>query len=108
MADAATLRRKVAALWGETAETETALRRLDVLRRAGAFEEAEQWAATLATRPLDDTAQAIVAFQRGRIARRDVGRHLISSALPPPAHAPHVAHGGRPAPGLWGRLFRRG
>ena len=107
MTDAATLRQEVATLWGETSDTGTALRRLDTLRRAGQFESASTWAATLAARGLDDTARTIIAFQQARIALRDTGPHLISSALPPPAHAPHVSHGKRPSPGFWTRLFRK-
>ena len=107
MADAAAARARVADLWDGTAHTETALRRLDVLRRSAAFEAAAAWADELRRRQLDETAAAIVAFQQTRISRRDTGRHLISSALPPPSHAPHVSHGKRTAPGFWGRLLRR-
>ncbi len=107
-ADASALRRKVAALWEDAADTRIALRRLDVLRRAGLFDEAGRWAERIADRALDDTARAVLAFQRGRIAARDSARHSIGSALPPPAHAPHVTHVRRTAPGLWQRLFRRG
>ncbi|HXT81979.1 MAG TPA: hypothetical protein VN702_20635 [Acetobacteraceae bacterium] len=107
MTDAATLRQEVATLWGETTDTGTALRRLDALRRAGQFESASTWAATLAARGLDETARTIIAFQQARTALRDTGPHLISSALPPPAHAPHVSHGKRPSPGFWTRLFRK-
>ncbi len=106
-ADAIALRRDVAALWEDAADTRIALRRLDVLRRAGMFEEAGRWAGRVGDRPLDDTAQAVLAFQRARIAARDRARHSIGSALPPPAHAPHVTHVRRAAPGLWQRLFRR-
>jgi hypothetical protein len=108
MGDAASLRARVAAAWGDAADTETALRRLDALRRSGAFDEAATWAESVAQRPLDEPATAILAFQRARIASRDIGRHLISSALPPPSHAPHVSHGRQPTPpGFWSRLFRR-
>lgn len=109
-ADAAaiTLRQTVAALWENAADTRIALRRLDVLRRAGQFEEAEQCAEGIADHPLDDTARAVLAFQRGRIAAGDRARHSIGSALPPPAHAPHVTHVRRTSPGLWRRLFGRG
>jgi hypothetical protein len=108
MADAADLRRRVAALWGTPEDTETALRRLDVLRRVGDFDAAASWAEELRRRPLEEVAQQVVAFQVARIEARDIGRHLISSALPPPAHAPHVTHEKRPSPGVWSRLFRRG
>jgi len=107
MTDAATLRQEAAALWDETTDTGTALRRLDALRRAGQFESATAWAAALAARGLDEAARTIIAFQQARIALRDTGPHLISSALPPPAHAPHVSHGKRPSPGFWTRLFRK-
>lgn len=110
MTEAAGLRTRVAAAWANTDRTETALRRLDVLRRAGLFDEATAWAETLAGRGLDETAAAVLEFQRQRIAQRDIGRHLISRALPPPAHAPHVSHGKRDAAArqsLFGRLFGR-
>jgi hypothetical protein len=107
MSEAARLRAEVAALWGETADVELGLRRLDVLRRAGAFEAASAWAASLTERGMDELARTIIAFQQARIAQRDVGRHLISSALPPPAHAPHVSHGKRATTGFWSRLLRK-
>ena len=43
-----------------------------------------------------------------RIAAADAGSYRISSALRPPAHSPHVAHGKRPAAkGFLARLFGR-
>jgi hypothetical protein len=107
MSEAARLRAEVASLWGETEDVELGLRRLDVLRRAGAFEAAASWAATLSARGMDELARTIIAFQQARIEQRDVGRHLISSALPPPAHAPHVSHGKRATTGFWSRLLRK-
>jgi hypothetical protein len=107
MSEAARLRAEVAALWADTGDVELGLRRLDVLRRAGAFEAASAWADRLGERGLDELAGTIVAFQRARIAQRDVGRHLISSALPPPSHAPHVSHGKRATTGFWSRLLRK-
>ena len=86
---------------------ELGLRRLDVLRRAGLFEAADAWAAVLSERGPDELARAVIAFQRARIAARDIGGHLISSALPPPAYAPHVSHGKRATTGFWSRLLRR-
>jgi hypothetical protein len=106
MSEPAKLRREVAALWGETADVELGLRRLDVLRRAGQFDEAAAWADVLTKRGADELAATIIAFQRARIAQRDVGRHLISSALPPPSHQPHVSHGKRATTGFWSRLLR--
>ncbi len=107
MAEAQHLREQVAALWADTTDIETGLRRLDVLRRAGAMETASTWADALSARTQEPTATAIIRFQRGRIALRDIGRHLISSAMPPPSHAPHVSHGKRATPGFWSRLLRK-
>ena len=107
MSEAARLRGDVAALWGETADVELGLRKLDVLRRAGQFEAAAAWAAVLSGRAPDELARTIIAFQVARIAARDVGRHLISSVLPPPAHAPHVSHSKRATTGFWSRLLKR-
>jgi hypothetical protein len=103
-----------AALLAGDAEPRARLRRLDLLRRAGAFAEAAALADAIAeTLGEDEEAARILAFQRARIAAGDDGRHLISSALRPPAHAPHVSHG-KAAPrspglvgGLIGRLFGR-
>jgi hypothetical protein len=109
MTEAAALRRMVAGLWSATENVETSLRRLDVLRRAGLFDDAASWADAMTQRRPDDLARSIIAFQKARIAARDIGRHLISSALPPPARAPHVSHGKRPtaATGFWSRLLRK-
>lgn len=107
MSEAASLRRRVAALWDQSTDVELGLRRLDVLRRAGLFEEATAWADTLSARGPDELASRIIAFQRGKIEKRDIGRHLISAALPPPSHTPHVAHGKRATTGFWSRLLRK-
>jgi hypothetical protein len=107
MTEPARLRTEVATLWEGTDDVEVGLRRLDVLRRAGQFEAAEAWGAVMMERGADELAAAIIAFQRARIAQRDIGRHLISSALPPPSYAPHVSHGKRAATGFWSRLLRK-
>lgn len=107
MAEAARLRTEVATLWDGTDDVELGLRRLDVLRRAGLFEAAEAWATVLTERGADELGRSIIGFQRVRIAARDIGRHLISSALPPPAYAPHVSHGKRATTGFWSRLLRK-
>ena len=107
MSEAAKLRGEVAALWSDTRDPETGMRRLDVLRRAGLFAEAEAWAGEISQREPDELAQIIIRFQRARIAGRDIGRHLISSVLPPPAHAPHVSHAKRATTGFWSRLLRK-
>lgn len=103
--DAAPLRRKAAAVWGEPIGAESTLRLIDVLRRAGEFAEATRRADGLAEP--DDVAVQVVAFQRGRIAARDTGRHLFSSALRPPVRRPHLAHGKRAPGGFWARLMGR-
>jgi hypothetical protein len=102
------LRLRVAALWDGVATADTRLRRLDVLRRAGALAAARALASDLAALPLDETARSVLRFQAARIEAGDSGRHLISSALPPPAVAPHVTHVRQQKPGLLGRLFGRG
>jgi hypothetical protein len=107
MSEAARLRVAVAALWADATDVELGLRRLDVLRRAGHFEAAAEWATTMTERAPDDLARTIITFQQARIVARDIGRHLISSALPPPAHAPHVSHGKRATAGFWSRLLRK-
>ena len=107
MSEPASLRAEVAALWEGTDDVEQGLRRIDVLRRAGQLEAADAWAVTMSERGPDELARAIIAFQRARIAARDIGRHLISAALPPPAHAPHVSHGKRATTGFWSRLLRK-
>jgi len=107
MSEAARLRSEVAALWADTDDPELGLRRLDVLRRAGQFEAASNWAQVLTQRGPDELAGTLIRFQQAHIAQRDVGRHLISSALPPPSHAPHVSHGKRATTGFWLRLLRK-
>jgi hypothetical protein len=103
--NAARWRAEAAFLWDEPADVETALRRIDVLRRAGEFDAAAAAAERLAGRGLDQTSASVLAFQRARIATRDIGRHLISSAVPPPAHRPHVAARQRDRRDVLGRLF---
>ena len=101
------LRSAVAALWAEAVDTETRLRRIDVQRRAGDFEAARTAALAMAGHSLDETARSILAFQQRRIEAADAGRYLISSALPPPAHAPHVTHVRQRKSGLLARMFGR-
>lgn len=106
MSEAAKLRTEVAALWDGTQDVELGLRRLDVLRRAGLFDAAAAWAARMADQGPDELARTILGFQQARIAARDIGRHLISSVLPPPSHNPHMSQGQRATPGFWARLLR--
>jgi hypothetical protein len=101
MTEPAKLRGEVAALWDGTEDVELGLRRLDVLRRAGQFDAAEAWAAAMSERGPDELARSIIEFQQARIAARDIGRHLISSALPPAVHVPHISDGTRATTGFW-------
>lgn len=108
--DAAALRVRAAALWGEPATAQDALRLVDVLRRAGAFDRAAQQAAALLARAgLDETDAAVLRYQQGLIAAADTGRHLLSSALRPPAQRPHVTHGrdAKAPRSFWQRLAGR-
>jgi len=105
--DAADLRQRAVALFGEPDGPEAALRLIDVLRRAGGYAAAEARAAGLDGTSLDENSAAILAFQRQRIAAADPARHMISSALRPPARRPHVTHGRTEATGFWGRVFGR-
>ena len=107
-ANARAWRLDAAALWTDSLDEETALRRIDALRRAGDFPAAAAEAAALAGRIHDESSVRILAFQNARIAAADAGVYRISSALRPPAHSPHVAHGRRPSQkGLLARLFGR-
>lgn len=105
--DASDLRRRAIALWGEPVSTEDALRLLDMQRRAGDFAAAKARADALDGVAEDENTAAILTFQRARIAEGDTGRHMISSALRPPARRPHVTHGIQAVPtgGFWRRLF---
>lgn len=106
-ANAAQWRRQAARAWAETESFELTLRLIDALRRAGDFPQAEAVAAKLAAQRPDEITKQILTFQRARIAAGDNGRHLMSSALRPPAHTPHVAHGKAPGKGFFARLFGR-
>lgn len=98
--DASDLRRRAAAGWqGDI------LRRIDILRRAGAHDEALTLSKSLG--PLDEEAARIVAFEQARIAERDSGRHSIASALRPPARSPHVTHGQKHRAGWLSRILGR-
>ncbi len=97
-------RREAAAHWGEPDGSESALRLIDVLRRAGLLAVAEECAALVAEGAPDDNALRILAFQRARIAEGDTGRHLMSSALRPPARVPQ-GQGAGGKKGFFARLF---
>jgi len=105
--NAARWRHAAARAWGEPEIFEIALRQIDALRRAGDFDAAEAAAQRLHAQKPDETTGRILAYQRARITARDAGRHLMSSALRPPAHMPHVAHGKASGKGFFARLFGR-
>lgn len=101
-------RTESAATWGEPDGIESALRLIDVLRRAGLLQAAEECAGVIALDAVDDRSQAILTYQRARIAEGDTGRHMMSSALRPPSRMPHVAHGQKPVQrGFISRLLGR-
>ncbi len=110
---ASMLRRRAASAWGVPRDERSALRLVDVLRRAGMLYDADARASELEQAATDEATVRIMEFQRARIAEGDVGRHLMSSALRPPARTPHVTHGqSRSQPtgwtqALWSRLLRR-
>ena len=103
--DGAEFRLRAIALWGDPSGTEDALRIIDMLRRAGRFDLATAAIARLEATAADENTAAILAFQQGRVAAADCGRHGIGSALRPPARRPHVTHGRTGGGGLWRRLF---
>lgn len=110
--DAAPLRRRAAALWQHGATMQDGLRIVDVLRRAGDMPAAAAQVARLLVRtPLAETDQTILAYQQALIQAQDTARHLMSSALRPPAYRPHFTHGrsaAQPRPRtLWQRLAGR-
>jgi len=98
--EAARLRHEVAALWSDSREIRTALRLLDVQRRAGDFAGLDATLARLSATRMNRFASSVVRFQRECAAARDVGRHLLSSAF-----ADHVVPGDWPRPAFWKRLF---
>lgn len=85
-------RRESAANWGEPDGVESALRLVDLLRRAGLLKAAEECCVVIAEDGPDERSQAILNFQRARIAESDTGRHLMSSAMRPPKRMAHGAH----------------
>jgi len=98
-------RKEAAACWGEPDGAENALHLIDVLRRAGLLAAADECAALIGEGAPDERDMLILAFQRARIAEGDTGRHLMSSALRPPARMPHVAARRPRRKGFLAKLF---
>ena len=105
IAAARAARARSAAAWGESGGPADALRLADVLRRARDFAGAD--AVLDRVDANDDQAAAIAMFLRDRVAVRDEGRHMLSSALRPPARRPHVSHVQAKRRGLWSRMTGR-
>ncbi|HQT68703.1 MAG: hypothetical protein B7Z78_01460 [Rhodospirillales bacterium 20-60-12] len=106
--DATRYRRQTAALWNGTDDPQIRIRLIDILRRAGDFEQAAEILRGFNAGNMDDMSRQILRFQHGRIEASDTDRYQLSSALRPPARTPHVSHKQAAAkPGLFSRIFRR-
>lgn len=109
---AAAWRRDAVALWrgGPALDAEQTVRVIDALRRAEAWDDAAATAEALAGSKPEEAVAQVVALERRLIAARDAARHTMASALPPPAHRPHVSHQkvgrGPGKEGLWAKLRR--
>ncbi len=106
-APSAELRRRAAWAWRDLTAPEAVLRAADVLRQAGLMEEARARLESFVP-GANDPAAPIAAFERRLIEAGDTGRHLLSSALRPPARTPHVTHGRVAAGSFWQRLLGAG
>ena len=104
-ASASDARTLAAACWTGPDNDADALRLADVLRRAGDFAGAGAVLGRLT--PSDDQTAAVAGFLRDRVASRDAGRHMLSSALRPPARRPHVSHVQPRRRSLWSRITGR-
>lgn len=102
------LRLRAIRAWGPPEAAVDRMRKIDVLRRVGAFDRARAHAEILLGSDPDPTSAAILRFQLARIDAGDVERHIMSSALPALARQPHVARIAEPQrkPGLLARLFK--
>jgi len=101
-------RRDAVALFrsGPPVDVEQQVRIVDILRRAGDFQAAEEQAARLDRTPLVDPVDKVLAFERQLIAKGDARGYTVAAVLPPPAARPHVSHRGAPSarPGWLTRL----
>ena len=102
--DGSALRGRAVAAWPTPVDAEGLVRLADTQRRAGLLQEATATLDAILLGHDAGTAQ-VIAFERARIALGDTGRHLLSSALRPPARTPHVSHGRRKPAGFWARLL---
>lgn len=100
---AADLRLATIENWGPPTGKRATLRQADVLRRAGAFDEADALLRQL--HAADEATSAVLTYQRALVAAQDRGRHSIATALRPPARRPHASHGVvTEKKGFWARL----
>lgn len=87
-------RLEAVALWrsGPPLDAEQRVRVVDALRRAEEWTDAANTAqALLAEHPPEAVAQ-ILMLELRLIGTRDMDRHSVATALPPPARRPHVSH----------------
>ena len=96
---------------GPRLDAEQQVRVVDALRRAEAWDgAADAIDAMLVQRPPEAVRQ-VLALEGRLVDAEDARRHTVSSALPPPARRPHVAHqkimGRGSLLGWFTRLFRR-
>jgi hypothetical protein len=103
------LRLRAIRAWGTPDAVTDRMRNIDVLRRVGDFERARMHVDILLESDPDPASAAILRFQLARLGEGDVGRHIMSSALPASPNRPHVvrAEQSKPKPGLLARLFKR-
>jgi len=103
------LRLRAIRAWGTPVSVTDRMRQIDVLRRVGAFDRARTHADLLLADDPDPTSAALLRFQLACIDAGDVGRHIMSNALPALARRPHVARvvEPQPKPGLLARWFKR-
>ena len=87
-------RLEAVALWraGPRLDGEQTVRIIDALRRAEAFDDAQHTAESLQRAEPPEAIAQVVGLELRLIAAQDSGRHTVATALPPPAHRPHVAH----------------
>jgi hypothetical protein len=98
------------ALWrgGPPLDAEQTVGVVDALRRAEAWDDAAATAQWLLGQPVPEVVTQVVRLEQRLIEAGDTGRHTMASALPPPAHRPHVSHQRIAArgEGLWAKLKR--
>jgi hypothetical protein len=118
-------RLEAVAMWraGPPLDPEQTVRVVDALRRAGAFSDAQDTAEAMQRADPPEAVAQVLGLELRLVAARDMARHTVASALPPPARRPHVTHQRLPQGGGGGgrgegggesliarlrRLFRRG